>query len=165
MTDGVPHHHRGSMTVVLWDTRSGLPSGFDAAWSARLARSAQSNYSLEIPHLRWEAAHGRHAVAALIEADGRRAALALRDTREGLVSGWPWRWQAALESSADGALVLSAEDALWVYEQANALAKRRRLMLFLPRAPKRGIPTFAAGATLIKDLRPGEDALLKSMDT
>lgn len=153
------------MSVSVWDTRETPPAGFEAAWNARLARSGHSNYSMDIAHLRWEAAHGRHALAALVEADGRRAALQLRDTREGLVCGWPWRWQVALERADDAPLVFAADDAAWVYEQANALAKRRRLMLYLPLAPRRGVPGFVAGATLIKDLSPPEDALLKTIDS
>ncbi len=153
------------MSVSVWDTHEAPPSGFESAWSARLATSGHSNYSLVTAHLLWEAAHGRHALAALVEADGRRAALLLRDTREGLVCGWPWRWQVAFERAAGAPLVFAAEDARWVYEQAHALAKRRRLMLYLPSPAGRGIPSFVAGATLIKDLAPAEDALLKSMDT
>jgi hypothetical protein len=152
------------MSVIVWDTRQPAPAGFEEAWAARLAGSWLWNFSMDLVPLRWEAARGKHARLALVEADGRRAAVVLREERDGWASGWPWRWQVAIERGDEAFLRMSHEDARWLYAQCNALAGGRRLRLHLPVAPAGSAPSFFAGATLIKDLRPSEDELFKSLD-
>lgn len=152
------------MTVTTWDTRQNLPADFAAAWNSRLARCRLANFSMDLAVLRWEAAAGRHARLALLDEGGRRGALVLRETARGWESGWPWRWQAAVEGGADAPLVPTADEARWLYAQANQLSGGKRLWLHLPLAPAGTAPAFFAGATLIKDMRCGEDELFKTLD-
>lgn len=151
------------MTVTTWDTRASAPKGFEEAWNARLARCRLANFSMDPALARREAAGGRHARLALLDDGPRRGLLVLRETARGWESGWPWRWQAALEGG-DGPLVPAEPDAHWLYRHANALTGGRRLWLHLPLAPAGGAPAFFAGATLVKDLRCGEEELFKSLD-
>lgn len=153
------------MNVTTWDTNRGAPDGFEAAWIARLSRCRLANFSMDPAQLKWEAARGRPARAALLEDGGRAAAIVLRETPRGFESGWPWRWQAALEGGPDAPLVPDPDDARWLFARANELAGGRRLWLHLPRAPEGAAPSFFAGATLVKDMRPPEDELLKSLDS
>lgn len=155
---------RRIMTTLTWDTPQPLPEGFAAAWSARLARCRLSNFCMDLALLRWDAANGRHARLALVEEGGRRAAIVLRQTASGWESGWPWRWQAALEGPEDAPLVPSPEDARWLYASADRVAGGRRLRLHLPLSPEGAAPSFFAGATLVRDLRPSEEELLKALD-
>lgn len=152
------------MKLTTWNTRESIPEGFEAAWAARLARCRLSNFCMDVALLRWEAARGNHALLALAEEGGRRAALVLRDTPAGWESGWPWRWQVGLEGPDDAPLVPSDEDARWLYACANRLSGGRRLRLHLPLPPGSAAPSFFAGATLVRDMRPSEDELLKGMD-
>ncbi|MCC6349257.1 MAG: GNAT family N-acetyltransferase [Candidatus Eisenbacteria bacterium] len=152
------------MTVQTWDTREHVPNGFDAAWAARLSRCRLANFTMDLALVRWEAARGKHARLALVEEGARRAALVLREGAKGYESGWPWRWQVGLEAPEDAPFTPSPEDARWLYARGNALAGGRRLLLHLPLAPAGAAPSLFAGATLVKDLRPSEDELLKSLD-
>lgn len=152
------------MTALTWDTRANAPNGFDAAWTARLARCRLANFTMDLAFLRWDAAAGRHARLALVEDGSRRAAIVLRETPKGLESGWPWRWQVALEGADDAPFTPAPDDARWLFECCNALADGRRLLLHLPLAPDGAAPSLFAGATLVKDMRPGEDEMLKSLD-
>jgi hypothetical protein len=152
------------MTVTTWDTRQAAPNGFAAAWNERLTHCRLANFSMDLALLEWEAGRGNHAKLALVEEGGRRGALVLRETVRGWESGWPWRWQAALEGGADAPLVPSSEDARWLYAQANALTGGKRLWLHLPLAPGGAAPAFFAGATLVKDMRCSEDDLFKTLD-
>ena len=81
----------------------------------------------------------------------------LRETPRGFESGWPWRWQVALEGAEDAPFAPARQDARWLYERCNALAGGRRLLLHLPLAPEGAAPSLFAGATLVKDMRPTEE--------
>jgi hypothetical protein len=148
---------------ATWDTRETPPAGFENAWNARLASSGQSGFRLELPCIRWEAAHGRNAIAVLVEGDGRRAALLLRDTRQGFSCGTSSRWDLAFEPAAPDGPLLGPEDGRWLLEQAQAIAGRRRLLLHLPVAAPGGVPGFSVGHTLVTDLRGGDDALERGL--
>ena len=152
------------MTATTWDTRAAEPAGFEAAWNARLARCRLANFSMDLGLARRDAARGRHARLALVEEGARRGAIVLRETARGWESGWPWRWQAAIEGGDDAPLIPSAADARWLYAQANALSGGKRLWLHLPLAPEGAAPSFFAGATLVKDMRLSEDELFKTLD-
>ena len=76
------------MTFTTWDTRKSAPDGFESAWAARLSRCPLANFSMDPALLRREAARGSHARLALVEGDGRRAAIVLRETSGGWASGW-----------------------------------------------------------------------------
>jgi hypothetical protein len=152
------------MTVLTWDTRQNVPNGFETAWAARLSRCRLANFTMDLALVRWEAGRGNHALLALVDDGARRAAIVLRETRKGRESGWPWRWQVAIEGPEDAPFAPSPEDARWLYEQCNALAGGRRLLLHLPLAPEGATPSFFAGATLVKDMRPAEEEMLKSID-
>ena len=152
------------MTVLTWDTRQSAPNGFDAAWAARLSRCRLANFTMDLALVRWEAGQGRHARLALVDDGERRAAIVLRETPRGFESGWPWRWQVALEGAEDAPFAPARQDARWLYERCNALAGGRRLLLHLPLAPEGAAPSLFAGATLVKDMRPTEDEMLKSLD-
>ena len=109
------------MSVRQWDTREPAPPEFEAAWRTRLAACPHANFMLDPGYLKDEADHGRHAVAALIDADGRRAAMVLRRERRGMVSGRPWRWQMVIEGApADQPIGLDAADAPWLLEHADS---------------------------------------------
>lgn len=153
------------MNATIWDTRKPIPAGFEDAWAARLRGAPFWNFSMELAAVRTEAALGRHARLALLEADGRRGAIVLRDTTQGWVSGSPWRWQVALEAAPDAPLAFSLEDARWAYRQCAPLTEGRRLMLNMPVAPAGDAPAYFIGATLIKDMRVSEDEMLASIDS
>lgn len=152
------------MTFTTWDTRKSAPDGFESAWAARLARCPLANFSMDPALLRRDASRGSHSRLALVEGDGRRAAIVLRETSGGWASGWPWRWQAALEADDAAPLVPSHDDARWLHVRAGELADGRRLHLHLPLAPEGAAPSFHAGSTLVKDMRPSEEEMLKSID-
>src|SRR5204863_7278757 len=121
------------MTVSLWRTDEALPPAFEARWNARLPRSPRAGFSLDAAFLSWSARHGEPGIAALVDEHGRRGALVLRETRDGFACGWPWRWQALVETEdARDPLGMSPADAAWLHEQALEIAGGRRLTCFLP---------------------------------
>lgn len=146
-------------------TRAGIPEGFARVWDERLGRSPLANFSMRTDYLRWEAMQGRHAVLVLAEGAGRRGAIVLREIGRELHSGWPWRWQAVIESPEPGhAPGCSDAEAEWLFAHAGAHAAGRRVRMFLPARPVGGTPAFPAGATIVQALRASDDELLAAMD-
>lgn len=152
------------MSPVLWDTRGAMPGGFAAAWQARLALCPHANFMMDPDYLAYEAGRGRHALAALVDEDGRRAALVLRRERRGMVSGQPWRWQMTLEGApADRPVGIAGEDAPWLLEQARRIAAPLPVRCFLPVAPPAGVPGYATYATILYSIARDDQALLAAM--
>jgi hypothetical protein len=153
------------MKVETWDTRWPLDPGFERDWLASLARCPNVNFTLDPRLLAWEARHGRHALAVRIADGERAAALVLRRVAGGLVSGWPWRWQAVIEdpdrSAASG---LTPEECAWLFARARAIAGSRRLRFFLPVPVPARQGGFPAGATLLRGLHEDDETLLRHID-
>lgn len=150
---------------VVCSTRSGISAEFSRAWDARIARAPLANFSMRSDYLRWEAEQGRHALLVLSEGGARRGAIVLREVGRELHSGWPWRWQAVVESPEPGfAPACSPVEAEWLFAQAARHACGRRVRVFLPAPPARRTPAFPAGATIVQALRASDAELLASMD-
>ncbi len=155
------------MRVETWDTRRPLDPGFEREWRASLERCRYANFSLDPRHLAWEAQCGRHALAVRAVDGGRAAVLVMRSQGAGLVSGWPWRWQVAVEDPAGAAGAgLAAEECAWLFDRARAAAGGRRLTCYLPMtaAATSTAAGFLAGATLLRSLQEDDDGFLRHMD-
>jgi hypothetical protein len=154
----------GVVSVVLWDTRHPLDPGFERDWNARLALTPHANFMMDLACLAWDAAQGRHAVAAMIDADGRRAAMVLRREGRGLVCGQPWRWQVVFEGrSAERPIGIEPSDAGWAVEQARRIAAPLPVRCYLPVAPDDGQPAFASYTTILMSIAHDDAALLAAM--
>ena len=95
----------------------------------------------------------------------RLAALVLRLEGTGLVSGWPWRWQAVDEDPVRSAAAgLTAEECAWLFQRAQAVAGGRRLRCFLPVAVPAREGGFPAGATLLRSLQEDDEGFLRHID-
>jgi hypothetical protein len=152
------------MTTVLWDTRETPRPEFLAAWQARLAVCAHANFMMDPAYLAYEAGQGRHALAALVDEDGRRAALVLRREGRGLVSGQPWRWQMTLEGApSDRPVGIVGDDGPWLVERARRIAAPLPVRCFLPVAPPAGVSGYAAYATILYSIAHDDEALLQAM--
>ena len=73
----------------IWDTTTALSADFSKAWDGRLAKADFAHFALRLDWLQWEAKHGRHARAVLVDDGGRRALLVLRRDKRGWHCGWP----------------------------------------------------------------------------
>lgn len=150
------------MKTEIWDTRQPLDPGFERDWLASLARCPHANFTLDPRFLAWEAKHGRHALAVRAVEGLRAGALVLRWQGAGLVSGWPWRWQAVVEDPARSAAAgLTAEECGWLFECARAVAGGRRLRCFLPAAVSAREGGFPVGATLMRSLQEDDEGFLR----
>ena len=154
------------MSVRLWSTRDAEDPAFAESWAARLRRSSHAHFGLDLAHLEWEAAHGRHATAALVDEAGRSGALVLRHEGGARVSGWPWRWQLVVEEP-DRAIPegLTADETEWLIGHARALAGGRRLTGYAPHPAPPGATGFPAGATTLKPIGRSDEDVLRSLDT
>ncbi|MBI1796793.1 MAG: hypothetical protein HYR74_07060, partial [Candidatus Eisenbacteria bacterium] len=152
------------MSAVLWDTREALAPEFERRWAARLALCPHANFMMDLDCLRWDAAQGRHAIAALIDDGVRRAALVLRRERGGFACGQPWRWQVVLEGADPARPVgIDAADATWAVGEARAIAAPQPVRCYLPVAPADGAPAFAAYTTILHSIAHDDDDLLRAM--
>lgn len=153
------------MSSMLWSTRAPLTPEFERAWNQRLACMPHAHFAVDLPFLTDEARHGRHALAVLVEDDGRRGAIVLRESGTELVSGWPWRWQALIENgSGPPARGMSVEEGEWLWSRAQELSGGRRLRFHLPSPAVNGTPWFVAGHTFVQSLERSEDDLWKGLD-
>jgi hypothetical protein len=151
------------MTQNIWDTRGPLAPEFAEAWYARLARCPHANFSIDLTYLKWEAKHGRRALAILLEEGGRAGALVMREQSGTWTSGWPWRWQAVVEGSdPTDPTGLTADDCAWFYRHASQLAGSRVLRLHMP-CPPQSVPGIASGSTLLFAVDRDDQELLASM--
>jgi hypothetical protein len=98
--------------------------------------------------------------------DGARvAAFVLRLEGAGLVSGWPWRWQAVIEDPArSAAAALTTEECAWLFERARVIAGGRRLSCSLPVAVPACECGFLVGATLLRNLQEDDEGFLRHID-
>lgn len=150
---------------VVWDTTTKQPEGFAKRWNARLARAAFAHFALRLDWLEWEAKHGRHARAVLVEDGTLRAVLVLRREGRGWHCGWPWRTQVALEDGAmGGPMGLDRETSAWVFEQAQRAAAGDRVRVFLPAATL-GRGALTRGTTIVKALDLDDEKLLATLDS
>jgi hypothetical protein len=152
------------VSAVIWDTRSAPDPSFERSWRARVAAAPFAHFALDPAFLHAEARAGRPATALLLEGDGRRGALVLREERGRLISGWPWRSQAIIDDPLrDRPPGLTMDEAHWLYDQALRFGAGRRLAVFLPHPPPTGIPGYAAGATLLHSIAHAEEVILRAM--
>jgi len=152
------------VTPLVWLTRDPLPAVFLVTWMRLLGGAPGAHFAYRTDVLRWDARHGRHAAAVLVEDGGRTGGLVLRETREGWACGWPWRWCAMYSGWAgSGPVDLEADDAARLFEAARAVAGPRRLRAFFPHPPPRGVPGYPAGATIMWSVVHDDGELLRSM--
>ena len=154
------------MLTTVWDTQQPGEPGFLGRWTELLSRCPQANFGMDARYLQWEAARGQHALAVIAEEGGRVGALVLRRSGRDLVCGQPWRWHAALAGPpAAEAVVPSEVTCAWFFAAASAVARGRRVSVFLPARPGGGVPGHHAGGTLLVDLAQDDEKLLAGMDT
>jgi hypothetical protein len=153
------------MNARTWPTREPIAPEFERAWRERLSRTPHAHFGFDPAFLRWEADHGRSALAALVEEGPGRGALVLREQGGGRVSGFPWRWEAVIEdagrTSAQG---LTAAECDWLFGAAVTLAGGRRLHCYLPESIGNGGAGFLAGTTLLRSLDLTDEQMLMTMD-
>lgn len=148
--------------VEPWSTHDPLPPAFERRWRSRLERSSLAHFGFDPAWLIWNATHGHHALAVLLEEGGRAGAMVLREEPDGLTCGWPWRSHAVLEDEgAPLAPSLTPEEGAWFRAAAERLAGQRRLKCYLPGRP--GGAGFHAGTTCLNSLAPSEAELLKGL--
>jgi hypothetical protein len=152
------------MTIRTWHTGEAQPAGFSESWEGIARATGQFNFTMDERYLRWEAAHGRHALAVTIEGPVHTAALVLRLERGRLVSGWPWRWQVALVGSAGEVPgILTAEECRWVRKMVQELAGGRTWSLYVPAPPPSPFEGRLAGRTILTRLQHPDEALMQAM--
>jgi hypothetical protein len=149
--------------VSCWDTRERPDPAFAAAWAARLARSPQTNFELRPDFLAWEAQHGRHAMAVLVEEPP--ALMVLRRVRGGWACGWNWRPQMAVESPPPGLPGFSDAQRRSLLAALDAVTRGAPTRCYLPGAAGDGEPAFEAGTTFVHGLERSEDELFGTFDT
>ena len=150
------------MAMRVWSTREACARDFGDAWKARLAGSPLAHYAMRLDLLEWQARHGEHALALLVD-DPLPGAIVLRETRLGWACGWPWRWQALVEG--DETLAgLSTEQAGALASAAERAVPGKRLEFFAPEASAAGWPGFKAGTTVMLPLTEPEESLWKRLD-
>jgi hypothetical protein len=155
---------RTGRRVTVWSTREARDGAFAGAWQQVLRTASRSSFAMELGFVEWEAKHGRHSIAAIVEHGSRRGILVLRETRRTLTCGWPWRWQVALQESRPApSPVFNTEESAWLFEQACHVAGRRRLICHLPAAPAPGVPGYESGRVIIQSLQRDDDELLNAM--
>jgi hypothetical protein len=152
------------MSDWIWDTRDPLDPEFGCAWEERLNRSPAANFSLGLGFLSWEANRGRRSRAVMVEDGDRRGLVVLRQERDHLACGWPWRWQALIEGP-EGAdpRALSAEGARWLFHQVRRLAAGYRVRCYLPAPPPAGAPGFRTGGTVLYSVAHDDGELHEAM--
>ena len=156
---------RPAAEVRVWDVREPLPASFESDWAAALAATGHGHFAMSLDYLRWEARHGHPSRALLLEDAGRRGAVVQRWELGRWVSGWPWRWQALIcDSDPFSSVGMTASDAGWLHENLCRFAGRERILTFLPHAPARGVPGWAAGATVIQGLTRSDEELFEGME-
>jgi hypothetical protein len=154
------------MSILVWDTREPCPAEFETRWSGSLSRTPHANFSLDPRYLVWEASHGRHARAVLIDEGGREGLLVLREQAGGFVSGWPWRCQAFVAGGDRSAPAgLTSEEIEWLFRHAEQQAGGRRLWFHQPAEWGEMGPGTATTGTILKALDVADEStLLHSMD-
>lgn len=149
----------------VWDTTTTAPVEFSDLWAGRLSRSTHAHFAMRLDYLAWEAKHGRHARAVLVDDGAHLGALVLRREGRGFVCGWPWRCQVALEADDQtGPTGLDSAACDWVLEQSQRASLGDRVRVFLP-ASGSSAPSIVRGTTLIKDLALEDDKLMLTMDS
>src|SRR5204863_6128491 len=124
--------------------------GFERDWRELLSAAPDASFALDPAYLAWEARHGAGAVAAMFQDGAHRGLAVLRETLRGMVSGWPWRWQALVAHPGRGAAEpLTLEECDWLFERIGRLAGGRRLMCFMPGESGQAATDYAAGATCL----------------
>lgn len=150
------------MAVNAWNTRNPLRPEFAAAWERQLGRAPHAHYAMRADYLEWEARHGRHARAVLLE--DLAALVVLRETRGGWTSGWPWRPQIVIADPAGrGAEGMTPEEqrqVLAALERVTAGARTRCYLL----QPVDGWLGYPCAATYLSALDADEDTLHAQFD-
>src|SRR5262245_4917496 len=162
---GTDRHGNPGMNARTWATREPITPEFERAWRERLSRTPHAHFGFDPAFLRWEADHGRAALAALVEEGPGRGALVLREQGGGRVSGFPWRWEAVIEDAGRiSATGLTAAECDWLFGAAVTLAQGRRLHCYLPESKGDNGAGFPAGSTLLRSLDLTDEQMLMTMD-
>ncbi|MFI5369994.1 MAG: peptidoglycan bridge formation glycyltransferase FemA/FemB family protein [Candidatus Eisenbacteria bacterium] len=146
----------------VWSTHDPLPPAFAEDWARRLQASPLSHFGMRLDYLAWQARHGEHALAVLVD-DGFPGAMVLRESPGVWACGWPWRWQIVVEGGL-GATGITPAQSSELARVAERLVPGRRLEFFAPGQTPAGWPGFKAGPTIVLDLTEPEEALWKALD-
>ncbi|HYM80506.1 MAG TPA: hypothetical protein VEY91_03720 [Candidatus Limnocylindria bacterium] len=154
------------MNPWVWATREPLGADFERAWRARLSSTPHANFTLDLRYLQRRAVRDQHALAVLAEEGDRSGLLVLREESGRLQSGWPWRWQAVVESPGRcGAAPLDEGEAQWLFRVAVQVAGPRRIAVHLPVPPPLRMEGYRAGATVMYDVGHSDQELLAAMNS
>lgn len=153
------------MPLLSWDTRGTAHAEFLEAWATTLSQATHAHFGFDLRYLKWEAEHGRHAIAAVVRDDGRQGAFILRREHGVLRSGLPWRWQMVLASpDRPEGVGLRSEDVDWLLQHVRTITGRQRFECFAPALASDAGARFPGGATIIRDLRMSDAQILASFD-
>ena len=152
------------MNIEHWHTADPPSADFERAWQVRLAAAPLANFSMSVDLLKHEAAQGNHAIAMVVDSNDRHGAIVARETSDGLVSGWPWRWQAVVESEAgEGLQALNPGSAAWLFDTLKNAVGPARVQMFLPHPPSSGVTGHEAGRTILMSVTHDDDTLLAAI--
>jgi hypothetical protein len=144
---------------------SPLRSAFAEAWRTRLSRTPHANFTMSLEYLDWQARRGESARAVLVDDEYRHGVMVLRERGAEIVSGFPWRWQIAVEDAdPTSPLGMTSDDAGWFFAHAQRLAEGRRLRFYAPRPPGAEMEYLAARTVMIDLVHSSEPELLAALD-
>jgi hypothetical protein len=154
------------MTLITraWDTRTPCEPDFERRWAELLSETPHANFSLDLRYVQHEARAGRHSVAVKVREGDRGGVVVWRAQRGGWVSGWPWRWQAAI-AGADPADPRGGDAAAWqwLFRRARGAVSGRVVRFHAPHPPERGVRSVPAGVTVFHDIAHDDETLLGAM--
>lgn len=151
--------------IRTWDSREDLPGSFAGFWAERIRRSPHAHFGVDLDYLSWDAQGARHARAFLVDEPDLRGAWVMRWNGHEWVSGWPWRWQAVVETEWErGPVGITAEETLLIYRRAESVVEDGRLRFYAPHPAPSAVPSFVAGETLIQPLAHDDDTILASLN-
>jgi hypothetical protein len=150
------------MAVTTWNTHEPLAPEFAAVWERMLAQAPHAHYAMRLDLLDWDAQHGRHARAVII--DDPQVLLVLRETSGGWTSGWPWRPQmVSADGQARGIEDLTAIEQQRVLEQIVRLTGGARSTSYLLQPVDDGL-AYPCAATYLTPLDASEDVMQGRFD-
>ncbi len=148
--------------MKTWSTREPVTPEFTAAWNRHLARAPHAHYAMRLDCLEWDARHGRHARAVIV--DDPPALMVLREARGGWTCGWPWRPQMVVADPAGrGPEGMTAGEQRRLLEEMERQTggARSRCYLLQPIDDPLG---YVCAATYLSPIDADEDALHARLD-
>lgn len=148
--------------MKVWSTRDPVPPEFASAWNHHLARAPHAHYAMRVDHLEWEARHGRHARAVIV--DDPPGLIVMREGRGGWTSGWPWRPQIVIADPAGrGPEGMTPDEQRGLLNELARQAGGARLRCYVLQ-PIQGLQGYACAATYLSPIDADEDALHARLD-